>query len=368
MGTRTEFLPRSVAAREHRRRRVLLVSIAGLLVASTSPVLGHHVARGTEALFRGADHLGRLCLVALHELLAPVHVVFHVVLAAGLAFALWDRARAWRRARSTIGALDARLPEVGDPFWVASAAAGLESGTLRVVDGLPVPAFTTGWWRPRIYVAQRLVCELTSAEVAAVVAHEAAHVHRRDPLRLSLLRLLAYTLFWIPALRRLAADVADEAEIQADDAAAGDEPLVLASALLALAAWRERSAVRPAFAGLDGVGFSPSGATSEGARDILERRVRRLAGEPVLASTHVTRRSIVLAAAALMLAWASGAIVAHPIAERDGLTQSSVSVLPHCAHHHLLAVFHLFCPGAESEASPVTTGAGAPTHCTHVAT
>ena len=51
-------------------------------------------------------------------------------------------------------------------------------------------------------------------------------------------RILGCTLFWIPAFRRLAADMADEAEIDADDAAAAGQPLVLASAILSLAAWR----------------------------------------------------------------------------------------------------------------------------------
>ena len=41
-------------------------------------------------------------------------------------------------------------------------------------------------------------------------------IARRDPLRLSLMRFLACTLFYIPALRRLADDLTDEAEIEAD--------------------------------------------------------------------------------------------------------------------------------------------------------
>ena len=107
---------------------------------------------------------------------------------------------------------------------------------MRVVSGLPTPAFTVGWLRPRVYVDAALAGLLTADELAAVLAHEEAHVARRDPLRLSALRFLACTLFFLPALRRLAADAADEAEIAADDRAAGlagaGAPLALASAIV----------------------------------------------------------------------------------------------------------------------------------------
>ena len=71
-----------------------------------------------------------------------------------------------------------------------------------VVSGLPNPAFTVGWFHPMVYVAAELAEWLTSDELAAVLAHERAHLGRRDPLRLSVLRFLGRTLFWLPALHR----------------------------------------------------------------------------------------------------------------------------------------------------------------------
>jgi hypothetical protein len=154
---------------------------------------------------------------------------------------------------------------------------------------------------------------------------------RRDPLRRSLLRLLACTLFWLPALRRLAEDLSDETEVRADDDAVGDRPLVLASAILRLARWP-----------MTGPAIPVGTALLDGRSELLARRVRRLAGEPAAAHSHVTRRSLILAAAALALVWASGAAVAHPMPTSlaDGISPH------HCEHRHESAFAHLFCLGS----------------------
>jgi beta-lactamase regulating signal transducer with metallopeptidase domain len=173
--------------------------------------------------------------------------------------------------------------------------------------------------RPRIYIAASLEGRLSEDELAAVLAHEAAHADRRDPLRLSLLRFLGCTLFWIPALRRLSKDVADEGEVRADDLAAKRHGLALAAALVRLAAW-EQSTTPVA------VGFTGG--------DLLERRVLRLTGEEIPPRSNVTRRSLAVAAVALLLAWSSGMVVAHPLpAGHDA----------HCHDHSGAPVFHLFC-------------------------
>jgi hypothetical protein len=196
------------------------------------------------------------------------------------------------------------------------------------VDGLPTPAFTAGWLRPRVYVASALAGCLSEEELIAVLAHEAAHVRHRDPLKRSLLRGLSLVLWWIPALRRLADDVADEAEIRADDAAARHDPLVLASAILALASWRGTDALPTAAAGFQRV-------------DLLDRRIRRLAGEAAPVGTHVTMRSLVGAAAVLGMVWSSGVIMAHPMPSAT----PSHPMADHCEHHHEPAIMHLFCAG-----------------------
>lgn len=321
----------AMVAREQKHRRRLLGAVGTLLFLSVSPVFGHHVAQGAETLLGNADHIGPLCLVALHVLLAPVHGLVHLLVIAGLLYAAWDRFRAWRQMRCVLGDLDATHPAEGDAFAIAARAASLPRHSIRVVAGLPNPAFTAGFVKPSVYVAAELAERLTAPQLAAVLAHEGAHVARRDPLRLSLLRFLACTLFWLPALRRLADDVADEAEVQADDRAAGDRPLVLASALLAVAAL---GTPRP-IAGVVGLAR----------HDILERRVRRLAGEAPIARTHVTRRSIAGAAGALLLVWISGAIMAHPLGAAGHGELATDAASRDCTSHDGPAILHVFCDG-----------------------
>lgn len=329
MAARFSYLTRSLAAREEAHRRLTLVAIGLLIVLSTSPVYVHHVFAFSDAtLLAGLDHVGALCVTALHLLFLPVHRVFHIVILAGGLYAAWDRLRAWLAMRDTLALLEQRAPAPGDRFWIAASAAGIDPHRIRVVDALPNPAFTVGLLTPRVYLSAELAHCLTSEQLEAVVAHEAAHVARRDPLRIFLLRLLACTVFWLPALRRLAEDMNDEAEIRADDAAVRGRPLVLASAILALS---ERHVAGP----------PPPTAIGFQRDDLLERRVRRLAGEESPVKSHVTRNTIAAASLALSMVWVSGIIVAHPLPY--GTDHAGHAA--HCEHEDESAIQHLFCLG-----------------------
>lgn len=294
------------------KRRGTWLAIAALLVLSTSAVFAHDLGRDAQSPFLGIGHVGTLCLTALGLLFEPVHYAFHAVFAAGLAYAVYDRIRAWHALRRTLGLLDAQLPTTEDVFWRAALAARVDPRRIRIVDGLPNPALTVGMFRPRIYLTRALGQELSEEELAAVVAHEGAHVARRDPLRLSGLRFLACTLFWLPALRRLTDDMADETEMLADDHAARGRPLVLAQAILTVA-------------GHPAVG--PTAVSSAGFHrgDLLERRIRRLAGEPVRARSRVTRSAVLGASAVLALAWASGLAAAQPASSPGGTREAHCS-------------------------------------------
>lgn len=344
---RPAFLRPSARAREHRHRRALLLGVAALILLSLTPVVGRHLLGAAHGPLTGIDHLGALCLVALHLLLAPVHAGLHVLVAVGLAYAVWDRARAWRSARRWLAPLDGSPPAPGDAFWTAARAAGLPPERVRVVEGLPTPAFTAGWLSPLVYAARELADgprRLPADELAAVLAHEGAHLRRRDPLRFFALRAVASTLFWIPALRGLADDVADEAEVRADDrAAAATDPLTLASALVALGAWRP-----PVL----GVADAPGSGYAVGfvRPDLLDRRVRRLAGEDTTPASRVTRRSLAGAALALVVVWASGIVDVHTLPHDVGghgapgaAGVAAVADPLHCHHLRGSAVAHLFC-------------------------
>ncbi len=329
------ILRHGVDEREARHRRRLLVVIGILLLAATSPVMVHHATGGIGALLDGRDHLWLVCLVALHELLEPVHSTFHLLLVGGVAYAVADRARAWWGLRTTLGMIVTRTVVATDATSDAARAAAVPTDSIRLVDGLPMPAFTTGWWRPVIHVSTELERQLTQPQLAAVLAHEYAHVRRRDPLRLTVLRALGCLLFWLPTMRRLAADVADDAEIIADDFAVRGDPVALASAILALAQWRGPG-------GTGGRSLQHGGAMVGFHRDaMLDRRINRLLGHASNITTQVTKPSLVGAGVALALAWTSGLAVAHPMTSHS----------EHCAHTRLAPYEHVFCLAGHTAAA-----------------
>lgn len=288
-------------AQERAHRLRLGFGIAALVILGVAPVFVHHSAVGDEVLLRGVSEVGNAYLIAIHHLLGPVHTLFHLLLFVGFFYATADRVAASLRVRRTVRALQGGTPRPGDAFWMAAAEASLSPAAIRVVTSrMPNPAFTAGWLRPCVYIKSDLATLLSQLELVALLTHEAAHVARRDPLRLSALRFLVRWLFWVPVLARLADDVADEIEVAADDHAAQRDPLTLASAILRVAEWPSAD-VRA----LGVVGFFQ--------HDILDRRVLRLAGEASTIRTRATRRSWAIASLALLLVWLSGAIVAHPL-------------------------------------------------------
>lgn len=303
---------RPLVMREQRHQRRVLLSLAALLVLSISPVVGHHMLRGVSLLPRSLDRVGDFCITSLHRLFEPVHALSHALLYAGLAWAVVDRVRASLAHRRVMRALIVRHPAPATPVARATNTIGFAVARVRVVDGLPTPAFTSGWWTPTVFIAGWLPDRLTQTELEAVLSHEAAHVLRRDPLRLFLLRTLSRLLFWLPALHRLTEDWADEAEIAADDVAARTHALPLASAILAMVG-EHTSEDTVATA----IGFQHA--------DLLERRIRRLAGEDPAVGTHVSWGAVAGAAAALIVVWSAGVVVTHPIPQLGtGLCTQSI--------------------------------------------
>lgn len=116
-------------------------------------------------------------------------------------------------------------------------------------------AFTTGVLHPQVCLSEGLLTTLPEKHLAVVLAHEKAHQHRRDGLRLLLAE--AFTLILPPQFRaQLLADLIQTTERACDEGAAihvGD-PLVVAEALLAasrlhLGTWPGLWRSMPAFGG-----------------------------------------------------------------------------------------------------------------------
>lgn len=303
------------------RRFAVAIQVAALAVALSS-LSAHHIARFASFTLISFDHIGAFCMVALHELLQPVHLGFHVVLLAGIAYATFDRVRAWR-ASSRIMRIIHAGPVVGLPPKIAEAAAriGVPAYYIRAVTGLPVPAFTAGWCFPRIYVSADTEAFLSTTDLAAVLAHEYHHVRNRDPLRVFVVRFIGSALFWLPSGATLGKVAADNAELAADDAAA------LAVGRISLANALVRIAQRFTRGG-------PALSSPIHSPHLLERRISRLIGVAAPADEpQPLVKGLAAATAVLLLVVMSGGVMTHPAEGHSS----------HCEHEHGTPLSHLTC-------------------------
>lgn len=110
------------------------------------------------------------------------------------------------------------LPALSAPGSLIDLLRALRLETRTRVIDLDAPvALCHGLLRPRLLVSTGVPRGLAAAELEAVLRHEAAHLCRRDPLRLVLARALAEVLP-LPILSRLAAAVPVTQELAADRA------------------------------------------------------------------------------------------------------------------------------------------------------
>ncbi len=244
------------------------------------------------------DHIGVLCLLAISALLSPLHHVYEFAAFAGLAFAAFDRIRAWREARTLLHAVTVSPIARDSELAGAAAAAGLKAEQLVRIAESPLPAFTLGAFRPRVFVSDRLETILSRDELVAVLAHEGEHLRRRDPLRLSSMRFVSRALFWLPALRALESQLAEETELRADGAAARKSGIATASALLALVKHFGRVQM-PAMS----TGFSP--------HEFLALRVKLLTGDDSRSHARVSRSALVTTLGVLALLWTAALAELH---------------------------------------------------------
>jgi hypothetical protein len=163
----------------------------------------HHdvLIDGMTGFWTGDVRLVRVLLVAF--------AVFDVVLLSRVAFSLTRGIRAQRRYL-------ARLSVRGERELAGRRVTVIASGRAL--------AFCAGLLRPRIYLSEGALARLRPAELDAIVAHEAHHASRRDPLRILVARAIGAAF---GAREQTLADLsADAAAVRR----VGDAPL--ASALL----------------------------------------------------------------------------------------------------------------------------------------
>lgn len=142
----------------------------------------------------------------------------------------WQRVRRtrWQLWRNSAPAGDARLEAV-----FADLARRMD------ISGVPLRWMTSGQWaavatRDAIFLSQSARNRLDDEELEAVLAHELAHLKRRDLAMALFATWMRDAFFFLPACRKLWESVLDEREVEADRLAVGltGRPLALASALL----------------------------------------------------------------------------------------------------------------------------------------
>lgn len=176
-----------------------------------------------------------------------------------------------------IGALALAFSATSLIVWLARASRGARFvraacavGTPSTVDGVNVVALrgapcllhSVGALRPIVIVSTALMDALSPLARDAVLAHEVAHVRRRDGLALWLISVLSFASppIFSAWARRIFIAAADEAADE--DAAVIVGPLEVAAAILEVARLRSRSP-------LDGLALAADGGS-------IEARVSRL--------------------------------------------------------------------------------------------
>jgi len=200
-----------------------------------------------------ACHNGLTCLGGAAQGGAAA-LAFDATGVAAAGFALVVARLAWTRWR-----VNRTLAVVRQPASprLASLKQQLRVPRVAVLPARASIAFCAGFFQPCVYVSDGLVARLSDPELAAVLAHEAAHARRGDPLRLALTSFIRDLCFAMPVVARWHRSSVQRCELRSDDAA------VLATS---------RAAVAGALLALEREPF--------GAHEVAAARVARLLGEP----------------------------------------------------------------------------------------
>jgi Zn-dependent protease with chaperone function len=197
--------------------------------------------RGEEAFAGGTALLDGRLWAQVAPLGVPLLHAFAIGFAAAGALLFLSDLLPLLRARGRPAPAGGRVdPESADRLAAAlpplARAAGIAAPPVIFVAQDAALLFSAGVRRPTVVLSRGALALLDPAELRAALAHELAHLARRDPLRSWILFAARGLLFWNPAFQVLSRAVLHDVEWQADDRAAalcGDR-LALASALLKL--------------------------------------------------------------------------------------------------------------------------------------
>ena len=182
--------------------------------------------------------------------------------------------------------LQALARDLGRRLGIGRAVALLESSAISV-------PMVVGWLRPVVLVPASALAGLPPRQLAAILAHELAHVRRHDYLVNLLQAAVETLLFYHPAVWWVSAQVRRERENCCDD--------------LAVAVCGDRLGYARALADLEGLRAPASPLVLAASGGSLVERIRRLVGAPV----HRPRRSWMAGVLALSLLPLAGLGISH---------------------------------------------------------
>lgn len=225
------------ALRNARPEARYAVGCGALLACLGWPALGLYL-RLTDGVNATAMYAGGLLPAALlaPDSLPDISTLLRAVVG------IWALCAALLAARMALGMLwierSASAPAGRNAQWQARLSGmALDAGItrtirLRVVDGIASP-LAAGIWRPVVLVPASLVSGMPPDLLAALLAHELAHIRRHDYLINLLQNAIEALLFFHPAVWWISRSVRIEREHIADDFAARQlgEPRRLALAL-----------------------------------------------------------------------------------------------------------------------------------------
>ncbi|HMG75145.1 MAG TPA: M56 family metallopeptidase [Pyrinomonadaceae bacterium] len=166
---------------------------------------------------------------ATSEIVSKKLAALAILSAIGVALALSRALRSWLATRSLLHE------------WLSSAIQirldGTSIPTFRIPNSFPIIA-VVGTFRPRLFIAERVLETLSAEELTAAIAHEGGHLYAHDNLRRSLLRVCGDLLMIVPCGQSLDRAWTEAAECAADEHAvqqSAETALNLASALVKIA-------------------------------------------------------------------------------------------------------------------------------------
>lgn len=185
--------------------------------------------------------------------------------AIGIALALWRGIAAWWVTKRLV-----------NDWQTHSETIVLENSPIpayRINHQFPVVA-VVGVFRPKLFIAKQIFNTLNNDELAAVIAHETAHLTARDNLKHWLMRICRDVLVFVPFNYLLDKEWKEAIELAADEKAAsgrnGAFALDLAQALIKIARLVPAGIKPTTPAGV----FLINGETEDG--DALTRRIQLL--------------------------------------------------------------------------------------------